>query len=636
MENLNKQKKGRREEMRKNKESNLLEKLNHEKGITLIALVVTIVVLLILAGITINFVLAEGGIFQRANDAKEAQEKAVYQDKIDILKVNYELGKAINEDITIDDFFQDLLDEKIIDNIDTGIKTNDNINYTIITPEGYEFNIKIDGESKYPVLANGRFDSGKGVNSPKLERTGLIPIYYGTNGQVIELTEESTDEEWEKWYDYSTEKKHWANAITKDSSENITGYFVWIPRYAYKITSGLYTSTAGKIEVKFLQGTENIDSEGNEISTTYPEVQGDKMTDYVVHPAFETDIANGGWNKDLSGFWVAKYPAGYQANTITDNNGTLSVQISNSSDTIIYSDKNYTSYNTEYIVNALNQDLTTKPIMSLPVFTPLTYAYNNISVGDSYRLAQEVASNSNFYGLDKVESHLMKNSEWGAVAYLTQSSYGISEEVNINNYFANNSAEGLFKVSITGIYADGTDIGATQMLGDTYYTEIGLKGSSTGNIYGIYDLNGGLWERTSGFISNGNLNLLEYGQALLDETGVTYDATQQTVTEETGESNEYITIYPYDKTNDTLTNNWTEYNKLKTTRFGDAILETSTAGSHYTSWNGNVSGYPKAESPFFAITGRSSSEFAGGIFSYIFSTGEGNSINCFRVCILAL
>ena len=50
-----------------------MEKRN-QRGITLIALVITIVVLLILAGITINLVFNEGGILTRANQAKKREK----------------------------------------------------------------------------------------------------------------------------------------------------------------------------------------------------------------------------------------------------------------------------------------------------------------------------------------------------------------------------------------------------------------------------------------------------------------------------------------------------------------------------------------------------------------------------------
>ena len=53
-------------------------------GITLIALIITIVVLLILAGITISYVVGENGIFQQARNAKNEIENAQQRDKDDI------------------------------------------------------------------------------------------------------------------------------------------------------------------------------------------------------------------------------------------------------------------------------------------------------------------------------------------------------------------------------------------------------------------------------------------------------------------------------------------------------------------------------------------------------------------------
>ena len=58
-----------------------------EKGITLVALVVTIVVLLILAGVSISLVVGQNGMITKANESKKAQEKAYAQDMIqDALK----------------------------------------------------------------------------------------------------------------------------------------------------------------------------------------------------------------------------------------------------------------------------------------------------------------------------------------------------------------------------------------------------------------------------------------------------------------------------------------------------------------------------------------------------------------------
>ena len=74
-----------------------------------------------------------------------------------------------------------------------------------------------------------------GANKPEVYQ-GLYPIKYAANGDVVFTTTSDLD-----WYNYNEGK--WANAVTLDklgqmnpsaaTEDNITGYYVWIPRYAY-------------------------------------------------------------------------------------------------------------------------------------------------------------------------------------------------------------------------------------------------------------------------------------------------------------------------------------------------------------------------------------------------------------------
>ena len=68
----------------------------NNKGITLIALVITIVVLLILAGITINAVLSEGGIFNTAKNAENVQQHASVKEKVQVMLADAQLEKMVN------------------------------------------------------------------------------------------------------------------------------------------------------------------------------------------------------------------------------------------------------------------------------------------------------------------------------------------------------------------------------------------------------------------------------------------------------------------------------------------------------------------------------------------------------------
>ena len=62
-----------------------------------------------------------------------------------------------------------------------------------------------------------------------------------------------------------------------------------------------------------------------------------------------------------------------------------------------------------------------------------------ISTGDIYSISRALTEVGNIYGLSSdTDSHMMKNSEWGAIAYLTQSKYGVYDnEIAINNHNEN-------------------------------------------------------------------------------------------------------------------------------------------------------------------------------------------------------
>ncbi len=300
------------------------------------------------------------------------------------------------------------------------------------------------------------------VNSPKVEGTGLIPVYHnGTNW--VDLTENSTEEEWNNWYSYDTTNKKWANARTKDGS-----MWVWIPRYEYKIDS-----TAKTIDVKFIEGTSTATTAG-----------------FTLHPAFGTDLNNGGWDKDIPGFWVAKYPAGWQNGT----NGATSIGTPvNSSATYASSGSNASYGGSTASGNA----------MSLPVFKANNYAYNYISVGDAYKLSQTIAGTNNFYGLTGIDSHLQKNSEWGAVAYLAHSKYGLNAvEVTQNTTNKSNSPTGINAVTSP---------------------ESTTNTSTTKNVTGVYDLSGCVYEKVASVFTGGT--------------------TTYTKGMPTGSSSKYVTLY---------------------------------------------------------------------------------------------
>ena len=73
-------------------------KIVREKGITLIALVITVVILIILATVTLNAVLGEGGLIQRAQQAKELTEQAALEEQQGLNSLMSEFTNIMAED----------------------------------------------------------------------------------------------------------------------------------------------------------------------------------------------------------------------------------------------------------------------------------------------------------------------------------------------------------------------------------------------------------------------------------------------------------------------------------------------------------------------------------------------------------
>ena len=131
-----------------------------EKGITLIALVVTIVILLILAGITIQTAIGDGGIIDLAKQSKEEQLIASYKDRIGIVGINWSLKRQLDDTVTVDDLWQDMQNAGIIENKDKDVeKMDDNGNYIITVPEGYKFHIHINEYDDVEVDYIGKEDN---------------------------------------------------------------------------------------------------------------------------------------------------------------------------------------------------------------------------------------------------------------------------------------------------------------------------------------------------------------------------------------------------------------------------------------------------------------------------------------------
>lgn len=376
-----------------------------------------------------------------------------------------------------------------------------------------------------------------GANRPQLV-TGMTPVVWNGNEWVQPTNID--DPYYQDWYDYANKK--WANARTEDGS-----MWFWIPRYAYKISTGYHSNTPGTIEVKFLKGKTNEAADGTSIETEgYEFGVKDTSMYYFKHPAFTFG------DEELTGFWVAKFEP-----SVSDQN-----------------DACYTTPSTN------NCNKTTL----IPKIIPNAKSWVYIAVGNAFDVALNM-KNQNVYGWNfkEIDTHMMNNIEWGAVAYLSKSVYGANDEIWINNN----------KKSITG--CAGNSVSADEYSGcqNTYESANGQKASTTHNIYGVYDMSGGTWEYVAAYVNNNSSGYLTmYGQSILNA--------------ESKYKNVYASLV------DSQSNN---YQNNKNT-FGDAVYETSSCGDGSCSWYGDYSKMPYAAEPWFIRGGGYDSDVKAGVFLF--------------------
>ena len=473
----------------------------------------TIVVLLILAGITISLVFSENGIVAKAQEAANKTKEA-----------------TINEQAQMNELAGYM--ENMLNGIGGGSTT----------PEEPELS------------SDGSYSESKGVNTPNLGE-GMTPIKWdetANDGAGDWIETEGSDPD---WYDYSA--KEWANARTEDGS-----MWVWIPRFAYSITSGYHSSSTGTIEVEFMKGTSNEGATGQTIveyndSTTSNYTQF--PNGYVIHPAFN-------YGETVSGIWVAKFEASPVGAT---------TEVANS----------------EY-------DGTDKKLQVVPGVS----SWRSITISNIYDVCKAYNSTLN--------SHMMKNDEWGAVAYLSKSEYGKeTEEVWINNSSS----------YITGLAGNSASASSNTGTTNDYTSTQGVKASTTGTVYGVYDMSGGAREYVAAYVNNGNGNLSN-GQSLVDGEQKTKN------------------LYTVGSGDTRLAN----YN-ANISKYGDAIYETSSRTyndddtTNNQSWCGDFSIFPKTSGPFFDRGGCYNDSSGAGVF-YFNGNGSGgiNSSYSFRPVLVAL
>ena len=312
------------------------------------------------------------------------------------------------------------------------------------------------------------------VNEPELDDNMIAVRYDGSNWV-------KADSSTNNWYNY--DKQEWANAVTVSSStrdtylsaevgtvismDDIETMWVWIPRYSYTIGSedgtdyygkqGDYLDTTptqalpGEIDIKFVSASTKDRGTARYI-----------VSDGIEDNSWYTPDAFTFGDQELSGIWVGKFETSSSDPSASYGGG-----------------------------NTLELD---------PIIKPNVASWRGINVSNAFNVSLKMNDSGNRYGFTtNADTHMMKNDEWAVVAYLSQSRYGKLGNENFNGankeIYQNKSTSYITGCSYGSPSNGNTDFGCRY----TYDVNVsGTGASTTGNIYGIYDMSGGAWEYVMG------------------------------------------------------------------------------------------------------------------------------------------
>lgn len=424
----------------------------------------------------------------------------------------------------------------------------------------------------------------------------MIPVKYTGNTDKAEWTSVANledDSNKGEWYDYV--HRRWANAITVKSDalkkykgqtkvvdkDDILGYWVYIPRYRYKVLR--YSPKDPAVPAQNF----TIEFENMDIAKVIPNITGD----WATHPAFTFG------DKELNGIWFAKF----------ETTGSVDEPTVLPNERHISGDDVGNRIGTMY---AIAKSLGVEDVDN--------------EGGDSF------VSDQNTHNLATLSSRMINNKDWGAATYLSASRFGSGVGgVQINSQAQGHKIDGKSSYGTTGcgpfasystsMYDDGGSLGTQEACSKSnkqraYNGKLGQLASTTGNITGIYDMSGGGWEYVAASYST-NLN----------SSSTSHFATAA--------NPPYVNVYNF-KDPDSCT---------FATCGGQALYETNDGRGRYSNyqwlqWNGDYMYFVDSSDPWFMRGGEYEVRYNYGSNAGLFLVGNGSgtvdsSIGVFHVVI---
>ena len=448
--------------------------LNNKKGITLIALVVTVVVLIILAGVSINAVLGDNGIIKKANQAASVTKEAEVKEAINRTILEFYLT---NDYETLEDFLKAKAEDGSIDSV------TKNADGTLTVKKG-EYSVTVENKTNSSGGSSSGGSTGGETQTPEIT-IGEAKVVANSDGTGSAITANSV---------------YLGNTLYITFSHSITGGTTTVDKtIPYAVTkNGTYTFTVtGTVNGR--NYTKNVSVTVNQFKDVYEYMQTNTKVTYSdgdvwVPEGFRisTDSAEnvqGGIvieDKDLNQFvWVPVATIADYKRTWYKGNGSFSKyseNLSNDEKTSV------TDYKGFYIGRYESGDKESTEAKTLRSSNDVTKTvtikanqapYNYVTRTQAVSLAEGFATKQGY----KAKTKLVSSYAWDTTIAFMQ---------KVNSDYGSSSEEGNYG-DTTFSYTDITGATKTKAKSSSVLVPTG----QTTPVCNIYDMGGNVWEWTT-------------------------------------------------------------------------------------------------------------------------------------------
>ena len=455
-----------------------MNKLKSKKGITLVALVVTIVVLLILAGVSINAVLGDNGIIKKANQAASVTKEAEVKEAINRTILEFYLT---NDYETLEDFLKAKAEDGSIDSV------TKNADGTLTVKKG-EYSVTVENKTNSSGGSSSGGSTGGETQTPEIT-VGEVKVVANSNGTGSAITDAAS--------------VYLGNTLYITFSYSITGGTTTVDKtIPYAVTAnGTYTFTVtGTVNGKSY--TKNVSVTVNQFKDVYELTYSDGIVympeGFKIAKGSASTVQGGVVIEDKDGnqfVWVPVATIADYKRTWYTGDGTLSKY----SEALPEDEKtSVEKYKGFYIgrYEAGDKDSTEASTPALRTSSSSTSnkisikanqaPYNYVTRTQAVSLAEGFATKQGY----KAKTKLVSSYAWDTTISFLQ---------KVNSDYGSSSEEGNYR-NTTFSYTDIT--GASQTKENE--SKVLVPTGQTTPVCNIYDMGGNVWEWTTESYSNTN------------------------------------------------------------------------------------------------------------------------------------